>query len=104
MKGASGPYVANLTRTLRRDGMEVYVVCNESGDGDFSGISPTNKENSEILLQIVDKIKPDIVHVHFEGAFYGLVLDPKDRTKSGTYIDAFYSKCNIPIVTTFFVH
>ena len=41
MKGASGPYVANLTRTLRRDGMEVYVVCNESGDGDFSGISPT---------------------------------------------------------------
>jgi glycosyltransferase involved in cell wall biosynthesis len=101
MKGASGPYVANLTRTLRRDGIDVYVVCNESGDGDFSGISPTNKENSEILLQIVDKIKPDIVHVHFEGAFYGLVLQAKGSTKSGTYIDAFYSKCNTPIVTTF---
>jgi glycosyltransferase involved in cell wall biosynthesis len=101
MKGASGPYVANLTRTLRREGMDVCVVCDESGDGDFSGISPTNKENSEILLQIVDKIKPDIVHVHFEGAFYGLVLDPKDTTKSGTYIDAFYDKCNTPIVTTF---
>jgi len=101
MKGASGPYVANLTKTLRRDGMDVYVVCNESGDGDFSGISPTNKENSEVLLQIVDKIKPDVVHIQFEGAFYGVVLDPKDRTKSGTYIDAFYNKCNIPIVTTF---
>ena len=101
MKGASGPYVATLTRTLRRFGMEVYVVCNEKGDGDFSGISPTNKENSEVLLQLVDKIKPDIVHIQFEGAFYGVVLDPKDTTKSGTYIDAFYNKCSIPIVTTF---
>jgi hypothetical protein len=56
-------------------------VCNENGDRDFSGISPTNKGNSEILLQIVDKIKPDIVHIHFEGAFYGLVLHSKDTTK-----------------------
>ena len=102
MKGASGPYVATLTRTLRKDGIEVYVVCNERGDGDFSGISPTNKENSEVLLQIVEKIKPDIVHIQFEGAFYGLVLQAKGATKSGTYIDAFYSKCNIPIVTTIF--
>jgi hypothetical protein len=45
MKGAAGPYTAKLTRALRRDGMDVYVVCNASGDGDFSGISPTNKEN-----------------------------------------------------------
>jgi glycosyltransferase involved in cell wall biosynthesis len=102
MKGASGPYVANLTRTLRKEGIEVYVVCNERGDGDFSGISPTNKENSEVLLQLVDKIKPDIVHIQFEGAFYGLVLQAKGATKSGTYIDTFYSKCDVPIVTTIF--
>ena len=32
---------------------------------------------------------------------YGLILDPFDPKKSGTYIDAFYTKCKIPIVTTF---
>jgi glycosyltransferase involved in cell wall biosynthesis len=32
---------------------------------------------------------------------YGLILDPLDPKKSGTYIDAFYTKCKIPIVTTF---
>jgi glycosyltransferase involved in cell wall biosynthesis len=101
MKGATGAYAANLTRALKRNGMNVYIACNESGKGDFYGLSPTNKQNSEILLKIVDELKPDIVHIQFEAGLYGLTLDPKDSTKSGTFIDSFYIKCKTPIVTTF---
>src|SRR5438105_233407 len=101
MKGAAGAYAANLTKALKRNGMNVYVACNDSGKGDFYGLSPTNRQNSEILLKIVNELKPDIVHVQFESGLYGLILDPKDSTKSGTYIDSFYTKCKTPIVTTF---
>ena len=102
MKGAAGAYAANLTRALKRNGMNVYIACNESGKGDFYGLSPTNRQNSEILLKIVDDLKPDIVHIQFEAGLYGLILNPKDSTKTGTYIDSFYTKCKTPIVTTFF--
>jgi hypothetical protein len=54
-----------------------------------------------VLLKIVNDLKPDIVHVQFEAGLYGLILDPLDPKKSGTYIDPFYTKCKIPIVTTF---
>jgi glycosyltransferase involved in cell wall biosynthesis len=101
MKGAAGAYTANLTRALKRNGMNVYIACNESGKGDFYGLSPTNKQNSKRLLEIVDRLKPDIVHIQFEPGVYGLILDPKDSRKSVTYIDSFYIKCKTPIVTTF---
>jgi glycosyltransferase involved in cell wall biosynthesis len=102
MKGGVGRYTSNLVKALQNLGMEVYIVCNEAGKGDFSGLSPTNKQNSEVLLKIVNEINPDIVHIQFEPGMYGLLLDPKNPIKSGrTHIDYFYTKCNIPIVTTF---
>src|SRR5918911_1323048 len=102
MKGGIGRYTSNLVKALQNSGMEVHIVCNEAGKGDFSGLSPTNKQNSEVLLKIVNEINPDIVHIQFEPGMYGLLLDPKNPIKSGsTYVDYFYTKCNIPIVTTF---
>jgi glycosyltransferase involved in cell wall biosynthesis len=101
MKGGIGRYTSNLVKALQNLGMEVYVVCNEAGKGDFSGLSPTNKQNSEVILKIVSEINPDIVHVQFEPGMYGLSLDPINRANSGTYIDSFYLKCKTPIVTTF---
>jgi glycosyltransferase involved in cell wall biosynthesis len=101
MKGGIGRYTSNLVKALQNLGIEVYVVCNEAGKGDFSGLSPTNKQNSEVLLKIVSEINPDIVHVQFEPGMYGLSLDPINRANSGTHIDSFYLKCNTPIVTTF---
>ena len=44
-------------------------------------------KNSDVLLEIVDKIKPDVVHIQFEPGMYGLIIDTKDPRKSGTYID-----------------
>jgi len=36
---------------LRKCGLDVFVVCNEKGNGDFYGLSPFNSHNSEVLLR-----------------------------------------------------
>ena len=101
MQGGVGRYTYNLTKELRKIGFDVHVACNHLGSGDFSGLSPTNTENSDVLLKIVDKIKPDLVHIQYEHGLYGLKLDPINPTRTSTNIDSFYKFCKIPIVTTF---
>ena len=101
MKGGVGRYTFNLTRALRKLDFEVNVVSNKEGNGEFSGLSPKNPENSNILLEIVKRTKPDLVHVQYEHGLYGLKLDPLNPTRTTTNIDLFYQYCQIPIVTTF---
>src|SRR5918992_482354 len=104
MKGGVGRYTAKLVQALRNtgDGIEVDVACNEDGNGGFVGLSPSNERNSDVLLKIVEEqSQPDIVHVQFEPGLYGLVLDSANPSSSGTYIDQFYHRCKVPIVTTF---
>ncbi|MDQ3967585.1 MAG: glycosyltransferase, partial [Thermoproteota archaeon] len=103
MKGGVGRYTAKLVQALRStgDGIEVEVACNEDGDGEFRGISPSNERNSDVLLKIVEESRPDVVHVQFEPGLYGLILDSRNPQASRTFIDAFYHTCKVPIVTTF---
>lgn len=101
MKGGVGRYTFNLTRALRKLDFEVNVVSNKEGNGEFSGLSQKNPENSNILLEIVKRTKPDLVHVQYEHGLYGLKLDPLNPTKTTTNIDLFYKYCQTPIVTTF---
>src|SRR5215218_10446753 len=103
MRGGVGRYASKLVEALRRTGrIEIEVVCNEDGDGEFAGISPTNERNSDVLLKIVEEeSRPDIVHVQFEPGLYGLMLDSRNPRASRTFIDSFYHRCKIPIVTTF---
>jgi glycosyltransferase involved in cell wall biosynthesis len=101
MAGGIGRYTANLTKNIQKLGFDVYVACNEKGDGHYTGISPSNQENSSILLKIVNDLKPDIIHVQFDVGLYGLRFDPKQPKKVETYIDRFYNECKTPIVTTF---
>jgi glycosyltransferase involved in cell wall biosynthesis len=101
MQGGVGRYTANLVVSLRKVGLDVFVVCNEKGNGEFYGLSPLNSHNSEVLLNAVTNSKPDIVHVQYEHGLYGLVLDPINPTKISTNIDSFYARCKVPIVTTF---
>ena len=102
MTGGIGRYTSNLTKALKKQGVEIYIVCDNKGDGDFSGISPDNKQNSDILLKIVEKLKPDLVHIQFDPGLYGLVLNTTIMSPQGrTYIDTFYHKCQTPIITTF---
>src|ERR687894_636067 len=104
MKGGVGRYTAKLVQALRNtgDGIEVDVACNEDGNGGFVGLSPSNERNSDVLLKIVEEqSQPDIVHVQFEPGLYGLVLDSGNPSASRTYIDQFYYRSKVPIVTTF---
>jgi glycosyltransferase involved in cell wall biosynthesis len=103
MRGGVGRYTSKLVEALRKTGgTEVEVVCNEDGDGEFAGISPTNERNSDVLLKIVEEeSQPDIVHVQFEPGLYGLKLDSRNPRASRTFIDPFYHRCKVPIVTTF---
>ena len=102
MYGGVGRYTYNLTNALRKLGHTVHIACNENGkDGNFFGLSPFNKNNSELLLNIVNNVKPDIVHIQFEHGLYGVKLDPIEPRNTHTNIDSFYDICKVPIVTTF---
>jgi glycosyltransferase involved in cell wall biosynthesis len=101
MQGGVGRYAAKLTKSVQKLGLEVYVVCNEKGKGDYYGLSSYNDHNSCVLLKAVHDLKPDIVHIQYEPGLYGLVLDPINPKNTTTNIDSFYYDCKIPIVTTF---
>jgi glycosyltransferase involved in cell wall biosynthesis len=101
MQGGIGHYSHKLVDSLRREGLEVSVTCNEDGNGDFTGISPFNPYNSEVLINVVKEFKPDLVHVQYEPGLYGIHLDPMNPKKTHTNIDTFYQHCRVPIVTTF---
>ena len=101
MKGGVGRYSEKLVESLRNEGLEVAVVCNECGEGDFMGLSPHNRQNSEILRRAVREFKPDVVHIQYEQGLYGIHLDPINPKRTGTNIESFYRHCEIPIVTTF---
>jgi glycosyltransferase involved in cell wall biosynthesis len=101
INGGVGRYAYNLVQELKRQGLEVYVACDNRGKGDFAGLSPNNIHNSKILLDLVDKIKPDIVHIQYEPGLYGLELHSLRPNSIHTTIDLFYNKCKTPIVTTF---
>lgn len=102
MRGGVGRYTYNLTKSLRRLGLDVYVACHMDGKGDYPGISSSsNLSNASVLLEIVHELHPDIVHIQYEHGLYGLSMDSKYPNKIRTNIDSFYDLCETPIVTTF---
>jgi glycosyltransferase involved in cell wall biosynthesis len=101
MQGGVGRYCKKLVDALRDQGVEVLVICNEEGAGDLKGISPSNQNNSEVLLRLVRETKPDLVHIQYEHGLYGIHLDPINPRKTSTNIERFYQECETPIVTTF---
>jgi glycosyltransferase involved in cell wall biosynthesis len=101
INGGVGRYTYNLVQELKRQDVDVYVVCDKQGTGDFVGLSPANIHNSDILFSLVDKIKPDIVHIQYEPGLYSPKLHSYRPNKIHTTIDLFYAKCAVPIVTTF---
>ncbi len=63
MQGGVGRYTHNLVKSLRSNSIYILVVSSSNGSGDYKGISPHNKDNSELLLKLVKEINPDIVYV-----------------------------------------
>jgi hypothetical protein len=100
MQGGVGRYCKHLVDSLRKENLEVLVVSNEHGAGDFNGISPF-ANNSQVLFQILEEVKPELVHVQYEQGLYGTRLNPLDPRRTRTNIDLFYQECKVPIVSTF---
>ena len=88
-QGGVGRYSKKLVDSLISEGVEVFVVCNEDGKGEFNGISPNNRDNSKVLLKIVKEIEPDAVHVQYEHGLYGIHLDPINPRKTHTNLEIF---------------
>jgi len=92
MQGGVGRYSKKLVDSLKSEGVQVFVACNEDGKGEFKGISPDNDDNSKVLLKIVKEIEPDVVHVQYEHGLYGIYLDPINPGKTHTNIESFYDE------------
>jgi glycosyltransferase involved in cell wall biosynthesis len=101
MQGGVGRYTHNLVKSLRSNNLDVIVVSSSDGSGDYTGILPCNKRNSEVLLKLVKKINPDIIHVQHEFGLYGFFFNSLRPSKTFTGLDRFYNECKTPIVTTF---
>lgn len=101
MPGGIGRYTYNLKNSLIRIGCKASVVCDERGRGEYSGISQHNPRTSEVLLELVEKIRPDLIHVQYEPGLYNLKLNMLNPAKISTNVDTFYKKCRVPIITTF---
>ena len=100
--GGVGRYTSNLVKALKEIGVEVYVLCNEKGNGDFFGLDPLNENNSQVILDVINTLRPNIVHIQLEHGLYGFKqVFKKNSNKSITNIEKFYEKCPVPIVTTF---
>ncbi len=56
MPGGVGRYTHNLTNSLRSNSLDVIVVSSSDGSVEYNGISPHNKNNSELLLKLVKEI------------------------------------------------
>lgn len=101
MQGGIGRYTFNLVKSLQKYNIKVNILCSSEGNGDYKGISPFEKNNSEIINDVVKNFKPDIVHIQHEQGLYNFKLHPLLPSKSKTSIDKFYSICKVPIVSTF---
>lgn len=99
--GGVGRYTKNLANGLKRLGIKVSVLCNEKGEGDYTGIDPENENNSKVILDVIDKYDPDLAHIQLEHGLYGLKMNSINPKKLRTNIDKFYEECKIPIITTF---
>jgi hypothetical protein len=98
MPGGVGRYTSHLKDNLVKMGFTVQVICDKRGNGEFSGIGQHNPDNSEILMEIVERINPDLVHIQYEPGLYGLRLDMLNPARTCTNIDEFYESCKVPIV------
>jgi hypothetical protein len=76
MQVGIGRYTFNLVKSLQNLNVKVNVLCSSEGNGDYKGISPVEENNSEIINDVVQKVKPDIVHIQHEQGLYNSKIHP----------------------------
>jgi glycosyltransferase involved in cell wall biosynthesis len=108
MKGGVGRYTHNLSQALKRkQDVEVSVAVNAAHPSDEAGvhrvIKKGDRKNSDRLLDLVNKLEPDIVNVQYERGLYEIdtsIRRTASRALHGSTLDRFYRQCPAPVVST----
>lgn len=125
MKGGVGRYTYNLVNALKkRNNIEIFIAMSNrnnktttttttslsdshsyfSNNGIYYDIvNKGDKQNSDRLLNLIDKLKPDIVNIQYERGLYEIdttIRHMARRLLYGSTLDKFYKLCPVPTVST----
>ena len=120
MKGGVGRYTFNLVEALKKKkNSEIFIAMGPSND--MSPRSSNNSEcyskneiyydivkkgdqrNSDRLMNLTEKLKPDIVNIQYERGLYEIDTSLRHmirRLLYGSTLDKFYKLCKVPTVST----
>ena len=121
MKGGVGRYTFNLAHALATRGdVDVSIAISASVDRQSDSsrnnssssshltiysniVKKGDRDNSERLLNIISKIKPDIVNIQYERGLYEVDTTIRHtiwRLAHGSTLNRFYKDCPVPTVST----
>ena len=120
MKGGVGRYTFNLVDALRKKkDIEIFIAMStnknttttSSNNSDlyhkngiyYDIVKKGDKRNSARLLNLTDKLKPDIVNIQYERGLYEIDTSLKHMARRllyGSTLDNFYKLCPVPTVST----
>ena len=121
MKGGVGRYTYNLVNALKKkNNIEVFIAMSNtnnkftpSSSSDdhsyfdngiyYNIVSKGDRWNSDRLLSLIEKLKPDVVNVQYERGLYEIDTTIKHMARRllyGSTLDRFYKLCPVPTVST----
>lgn len=117
MMGGVGRYTQNLvTAFKKKEKLDVHlavgslnnITSTSDNTYDESGvhyniIKKGDRKNSDRLLDLIDRIRPDIINVQYERGLYEIDTTLLQIFKGALYrstLDRFYSKSPVPIIST----
>jgi glycosyltransferase involved in cell wall biosynthesis len=120
MKGGVGRYTFNLVNALKKKkDIEIFIAMStnknmmvtSSNNSDlyhkngiyYDIVKKGDKRNSDRLLNLTDKLKPDIVNIQYERGLYEIDTSVRHmlrRLLYGSTLDNFYKLCPVPTVST----
>ena len=120
MKGGVGRYTFNLVNALKkRNNIEIFIAMSNTNNRFTTSFSNVNsysnngiyynvvnkgdKRNSTRLLNLIDRLKPDVVNIQYERGLYEIDTTIKHmirRLLYGSTLDRFYKLCPVPTIST----
>ena len=120
MKGGVGRYTFNLVNALKKKkNIEIFIAMSKNKDlnNTFSNnsddhlkngiyydiVNKGDKRNSDRLLDLINKLKPDIVNIQYERGLYEIDTSLKHMARRllyGSTLDNFYKLCPVPTAST----
>jgi len=120
MKGGVGRYTFNLVEALKKKkNIEIFIAmgqnkyiypcpsnkseCSSKNGIYYNIVKKGDQQNSDRLMNLTDKLKPDIVNIQYERGLYEIDTSLRHMTRRllyGSTLDKFYKLCPVPTVST----